>query len=208
MQVGSNIGVSIRKIFGIILSETQKSYELQIRRLGRLLHKGAINRSQFESLMFTTLDVNLTWAWSEGLKEVGIDPSEQTFIEKLTMKGEIVRQQSYIPRLAEFIMRKRGEAFSTVTHRFPLWANRYLEMQNLAKQMAREDVKLMWVYDPQKDHCKDCRRLNGKVKRASYWRTSGVDPQSPGLACHGMHCGCKLVVTDAPMSKGPLPKIG
>ena len=30
--------------------------------------------------------------------------------------------------------------------------------------------KLMWVYDPSKEHCDDCGRLHGQVHWASEWR--------------------------------------
>ena len=60
-----------------------------------------------------------------------------------------------------------------------------------------------------KDNCRTCLALDGKVKRASFWDTTGVHPQATNgtLECNGYNCGCELIPTDEPLSRGPLPNV-
>jgi HK97 family phage portal protein len=79
------------------------------------------------------------------------------------------------------------------TSRVALWAAAALGIYALGQQIRRDNPKLMWVFDPSKEHCTDCLRLHKQVHTASEWRKSGWKPQSSGLECGGWHCGCRWV---------------
>jgi hypothetical protein len=83
-------------------------------------------------------------------------------------------------------------------------------VRDKAKVMACADTKLEWVQGPSEEGCGSCSRLNGKVKRASYWNRVNVLPRvhgAPYLACNGFRCQCELKETNKPLSKGPLPRL-
>ena len=59
-------------------------------------------------------------------------------------------------------------------------------------------------------NCNSCLKLDGKVKRASWWTENNVLPRVPGapwLACKGWRCQCGLFPTDKPLSRGRMPKL-
>ncbi len=59
-------------------------------------------------------------------------------------------------------------------------------------------------------NCSSCLKLDGKVKRASWWTENNVLPRVPGapwLACKGWRCQCGLFTTDKPLSRGRMPKL-
>lgn len=61
-----------------------------------------------------------------------------------------------------------------------------------------EEPRYIWLYDPRKEHCSDCAKLNGTVLTANEWKRTGIEPQSPALQCGGWRCGCRLQQTDQP----------
>jgi hypothetical protein len=98
--------------------------------------------------------------------------------------------------------------------RLDLWVNQYDSTVGQAQTMACADKKLKWLLHGARfteDPCTTCIKLNGKVKRASFWLKRDIrpqDPPNPNLECDGWQCGCAFVVTDEPLSKGPLPLFG
>ena len=59
-------------------------------------------------------------------------------------------------------------------------------------------------------NCSSCLKLSGKVKRMSFWNSHGILPRVAGadyLICRGYKCACSLELTDAPLSKGSLPRL-
>ena len=119
----------------------------------------------------------------------------------------------YAAKLAADVEAKNKDAggeLSPLVARAGMWATRYTEVRNMARTLAGAEQRLEWVWTPRKEHCPDCRRLNGIVKRASTWllaRARGLYPQSRALDCHGYKCGCELKPTNKPLTPGPLPKI-
>lgn len=93
--------------------------------------------------------------------------------------------------------------------RLTLWANSVGGAYNVGKLFVAgaiidgitQPVNYEWVYDPRKEHCVDCARLNGVVLSATEWRqmkARGIFPQSNQLECRGFHCGCDLRRTSTP----------
>jgi hypothetical protein len=68
--------------------------------------------------------------------------------------------------------------------------------------MACGDGKFKWVLGPT-EHCTTCAKLEGLVKRGSWWRDN-VLPQNPPnekLECGGWRCQCNLEATDQRVSR-------
>lgn len=198
---------------------SQASYRASIRAPSRGLWSGALAFDQFFDAMLTSIRRGLTQGWNIGARQVGVAPGEQTGAERIALQQAIARESRYITGLGEFIEEnsravvgpgKRRAALSRIYSRLNAWMVRWLDVRNQAVMMGRGDPKLKWVYDPRKKHGETCAKLNGKVKRRSTWLAAGVRPQNapnPLIECGGWECGCQYVVTDEPLSRGPLPRL-
>ena len=184
------------------------AYETDLRAIARGFWNGTFNDAQFQDLMFNAIDRGLTDAWQTGAKKVGIQPNEITPTEQVKLMTLIFTEYSHVPNLSDFITKhsqvNEGK-LRTVFNRIKLWVNRWRDVVNQAVLAARDDPKLKWVLGDA-EHCSTCLKLAGKVKRASFWKASGWEPQSRKLACRGYDCKCDLVPTTDPLSRGPLPR--
>ena len=188
------------------MAESIDTYGNRIRSYTASLWRGDINESEFASAMITLVEVGMRNAWLEGMAEAGIMEGEMSQDEIIALAQLISFQWNYIDGYANYIVensRANGIKLNTLEPRMQMWINRYNEAKNQALQMAETDPKLEWVLGPT-EHCQDCKKYSGKVKRASYWEKIQARPQSPTLACKGINCQCELVSTDKPLSKGHL----
>lgn len=172
-----------------------------------------MTRDQFQAAMSLTIRRGIQFAWWEGAKACGIQPSELSPEETNAMQVAVFEEVSHISSFAQSIeegSREEGGLLRVALRRAELWVERYQDVVQRAKVMACADRKLKWVYDPSKENCSTCAKLNGKVKRASYWEAAGIQPKNPpnpALRCGGWRCGCVLEPTDERASPGPLPNV-
>lgn len=188
------------------------SYRLAIRSAIRGLWVGEFTTFGFVDTMQSTLERELRQAWNEGAKECGIVEDELTDSEVQVRQIFISSQFQYLPGVAQFVEendKASGGLLRSSLARSELWINRYEEAKQRAKSMACTDKKLKWQLGAA-EHCRSCLKLNGKVKRASFWNERGILPRTAGasyLQCHGYRCQCSLVETSDSVSKGPLPRL-
>jgi len=183
------------------------SYRLGIRTAVRGLWKGWMEYDQAYEQMYLTIDMGLRNAWYEGMREAGLVPADMTTKEEIALKREVVKNQGYIDGFlsaCEEYSQANGYKLSPLFARAEVWVNRYLEVRNIALTMAINDPKLEWVMGVRIEHCIDCIRLDGKVKRASVWEANDVRPQHPDLECGGWKCGCEFMPTDKPCTPGTI----
>lgn len=195
------------------------SYRQAIRAAARGLWVGALDYYQAYDSLITTIENRIPQAWYEGAAACAVSPSELSPEERRQMQLAKMNEVNHIDDLLTWVEQnskaeggKLGVVGGTggIMARIELWASRYKDIVNRAKVMACGDRKLMWRLGPTKVHCKSCLRLDGKVKRASYWQKIEVRPRHPpnsNLECEGWICLCVFELTNEPMSKGPLPKL-
>lgn len=182
-----------------------------IRAPSRGLWNGSLDIFDFFEAMELAIQRGYENAWNEGAASCNIQPDERTAQEQQELNRLIQFNRQYIFSYGEFVeqnSRDNDGKLGTVFSRADLWINRYNQVRARAQSMACADQKLMWIWQPDKEHCADCRKLNGKVYRASVWDEIGILPQSEKLACHGYRCGCALVLTDAKATPGRRPSYG
>lgn len=186
---------------------SEKNFRQGIRSAVRGLWSSTISASQFEETLQSTIRRNLSVAWLEGARECGISQEDLTDIEIEARDDFIKGQFEYISGFADAIeenSKKNEGRLEPLYGRADMWVNRYGEVRNQAKAMACKDAKLEWKTNVRcKEHCYSCTRLNGKVKRASYWNRT-ILPRSRDLECGGYRCCCDLMPTDKPVSRGRL----
>ncbi len=185
-------------------------YRSGIRASVRGLWLGVFDDSQFHDSMSAIIDAGIRRAWRSAAAECGITPNEFTPDEKLEIFTTIFREVGFIGGFAAFIdanSKTNKGLLRTFNGRIAIWVNRYNDALNNAKIIVCDNLKYVWVLG-KREHCKSCLKLNGKVKRGSYWDEKDIRPQDPPndkLDCRGWNCGCGLEVTQDALSRGPLP---
>lgn len=188
----------------------QEGYQSAINSAVRGLWRGVLDRGDFKSSMTATIDRWLTIAWREGMTDAGVDPNEISATEQLALARMIAGEDEFVGGFADAIKdasKANGGALQPLLDRAAKWASKYARAKEMAYMMASADTHLKWKLGQAENHCNDCPRLAGKVKRASEWLRLGIFPGSPKLQC-GKYCKCpKLEKTNEPISKGPLPRL-
>ena len=168
------------------------AYARSLRAPVRGLWSGAMDYSQAYDAFYLTVERYLTLAWHGGLKEAGIDAVEMSVIERQALSAVISKEQGFIAGFMNIVMdgsKKNGGKLGPLVKQIDQWATRAIDAQNKAKLLAKSDPKLEWVVGPTEISCTTCfDKLQGKVKRASYWLREGVQPQNPPnplLECGG-----------------------
>lgn len=161
----------------------------------------------FTSEMFRLVRVGFTQAWNEGMAAANITESEMTDEERIRLEQEIVKEYSYVNGFADAVdagSKANGGKLAPLFYRAGLWADGYPRIRSLAMTYAADDPKLKWTLNPA-EHCISCKKLDGKVKRASFWKSKGVYPKAwDKLTCKG-GCKCELVPTTDRCTPGALP---
>ena len=195
---------------GAFLQEQgQSSYTAEMRSLTRGLWTGAISWEQAFELGMFNIRVGLTNAWHRGMASVGLQPSDMSPDEQIKLRQIISEEINYLAPFLDAIeqgSKANGGKLGPLMQRAAMWANRFRDVENQARQSAKNDPKLVWRLGPT-EHCVDCANLADKVKRASSWQRANIRPQMPELACQGFRCQCILEPTELPLSKGPLPRL-
>lgn len=168
-----------------------ENYRAGLRSAVRGLWSGVLDFDQFFAMMHDAIRYWLPRAFQDGAADCGIVPADYSPEERIALAQAISRESSFIFRLGEDVerdSRERGGKLTPLLVRLNNWSMRYIDLQNQARLLACEDEKLQWTWQPGKDHCSSCARLHLKVKRASYWRRLGIQPQAPPnpmLKCGG-----------------------
>ena len=193
-----------------IISESEASYSAMLRGPVRGLWSGVISIDQFFDSFAITVERGLTQAWKEGALECGITMDELTPEERMALMQFIVNQKAYIFRFGldiEEHSKAKGYLLQPHFGRLAAWINQYESVRMRAASMACGNKKKKWVLGMTEKHCQTCFRLNGRVKRYSYWAQHVLPRNAPNpkLKCGGWLCDCRLDDTTDPLSKGPLP---
>ena len=188
-------------------------YRMGIRRAVRGLWSGAIDRQQFADAMSATIDRGQRYAFEDGARECGILPGELTEKELDRIQDAILYEMQWIEGFGQAIedgSRANKGKLEPLFQRAEIWIGRYVGFMSEARTMACSDRKFRWTLGRTKNPCSSCVKLNGQVRRGSFWNDRGILPRVHGaeyLECHGFRCDCTLEPTQEPASRGPLPKL-
>lgn len=192
-----------------LIVKSLEDYRRSLRALARGYYNGDYDRFTFVDDMVSAIGRNFTQAWNRGISSCGITPAEMTEDEQKALESRINSELVYVLGFADAVdaAREKEEAITTLFSRLELWVSRYNEVQDYAKITVCKDKKFRWVYDPIKEHCDDCSKLNGRVYRGSIWAKYGIYPKSRSLGCGGWQCGCRFEETTDPVTKGRPPRL-
>jgi len=187
-------------------------FAVGMRAEARSLWSGVTTAAEFGNAMTRITERGLKQAWDKGFMEYGIAPDEQADAERQYIFNYTLEQWDFIQGLAQFISdnsRANKGKLKAINARIDLWIRRYDTIFNEAKARAAGNQKLQWTLGVA-EHCRSCVRLNGQVRRGSFWIANGILPAVPNaeyLECKGYKCKCTLQPTAKRMSRGPLPRL-
>ena len=190
-----------------------EDYARSVRGYVHGLWSGEMSFFQYVDTMIMLIDRGLRNAWYDGAAECGITPDDLSEEELYEMRNMINTEIQFVMDYANTIFansKANKKLLRNLMPRAEMWVLRYTDARNRARIMACGDQKLEWVLGNTKEHCPSCLRLSGKVKRASFWKRSGIEPQhppNPNLHCKGYRCECQRIPTSLPTSPGPLPML-
>lgn len=190
--------------------KTIDGYRMLLRENARALWSGDWEFFGFYEGMMSTITRGFNQAWAEGISKYNLKMDDLTVEERTRLSQEISHETMHIEGVADYIdsnSKANGGKLSTCMQRIEQWVAAYTRIKQLATAIAAKDKPLEWQYGDTV-HCYDCLRLNGRVYRASIWVKYGLLPKSWNLECHGIHCQCKLVSTNKPLSRGRPPQLG
>lgn len=169
---------------------------------------GDIDRDEFEERLDDLVAATLLLMFVTGSGDSDIPLEAQ-----LAFESEIQTHREAASRLADDIY--VDEVF-TVTEdlseeaaeirrlsRIALWVAGAAGLYALGQAHGPDDRRLVWRWDPDKEHCDTCRALNDQVATVADWRASGYRPQGRMLVCGGWLCGCGWFETQADLT-GPI----
>lgn len=178
----------------------------------RGLWLGELTPLDFTDAMRSSITRGFRQAWAEGAGQCGVSFDELTKRELDKLAQMTNAQFPFLPGFADDIEERNKASGSPLQPHFDradMWASQYRVVRDQASGMACGDKKKKWVLGAA-EHCSSCLKLNGKVKRSSFWIKTGILPQrngAPYLECRGFKCACSLVDTDEPVSRGRLPSL-
>lgn len=188
----------------------QQDYHRSLRSSVYGLWRGQIDLFNFVDSMISGIQRGYTRAFYDGLAVCGVRPDEISAEEQAALDDEINTEIQYVVKIGNDVMQGNqdsGGKLRDLTNRLPMWENRYAAVYYLAQTLACGDRKLMWIWNPLKEHCSDCGVLNGRVYRASVWQRYQIFPRMRDLACGGFKCGCILQETDGRATPGRPPML-
>jgi hypothetical protein len=191
-------------------------YRRDIQGVVQSLWDGTITGPQFlRVLKYQLIPLAFEQAWMDGAREAaGISSFEElTDEERETLKAKITEEKKYVRGFRDYVAghtKKDGYKLGSFKYRIELWVNRYMEVVHEAQVMAGGDKKYRWVWYPEAEHCRSCRKLHNQVRRMSFWKDHDCRPQHPDLECMKSAggptvCKCEFEETDEACSRGPLP---
>ena len=212
-QVRSRLGAKALALLEAYAVKTYAQYTSYIRMYVTSLFNKKTGLQEFVESLYLQMQRQLIEAWLMGMKENGLSQFDMTEEWANRLNDIINDEAAFILPFGKDIeaAASRGDSIDSLLSRAEAWGLRYKDVQNEARLLtAGRGVKLIWVMNPDKEHCETCAALNGIVAFASEWEEAGVKPQSPPntyLECGGWRCGCELQPTDRRRSSRAFDRI-
>lgn len=190
-------------------------YRKDISGLVQNLWNGSISGPEFlRALKYQIIPIAFEQAWMDGARQGGITSFEElTDEEKNSLGVRIKTEKTFVRGFRDYVAahtKADGYKLRMFKPRIELWVNRYMDVVSEAMMMAGGDKKYRWQMYA-KENCRSCRKLNGQVRRMSFWKEHNCRPQHEDLVCMDSAdgptvCRCEFEETDEPLSRGPLPR--
>ena len=195
--------------------QSAANYAKTMRGIARQVWRG--ERINAFPLMWGAVGQGIVQAWAQGAASCGVSEEELTNDERVRREMIIIEQRNHILPFLTWVHTHRRDGdnklpWRSINSRAAMWGNAWNKAYNEGKARACANQKLEWVLHGRrvtKEPCRDCKKLNGRIYRASTWAKWQIFPQSFQLACKGFNCGCafKDAEPDERVNRGRPPKL-
>lgn len=160
---------------------------------------GVISKGGVRLALRSELQTRGEQAWLDGLQAGGVTEPRLDDTARAYLTAWRTKQTPFV---ASFVEEITAQPLTTaeIRSRVDTWANMSLDpVYYKALSVANPRGRYMWVYDPLKEHCRTCLRLNGQIHQLKSFTDRNLVPRARSLECGGWKCGCRLVQTDQPI---------
>lgn len=173
---------------------TQSNYLQELRSLVKAAVEktGVIGRYSFGIRARDLLKRYGLQAFKDGMFAGGVLVDELDDEDLSDYQKVFVDQASYIGGFSDDIYVNKAVTLNNLDMRVNAWGKSLQAFVDQGLYVADKNGMYIWVRNPLKDSCKDCKRLENQVHRFKTWKLSGYLPRSSKLACWGAECGCEL----------------
>jgi hypothetical protein len=188
------------------------TFRRNLRASVRGLWTGALTKAQALRTFRAAIERGIDQAWNEGAQECGIQPNELT-VDELTARDEFIFEQNDLaPNFIDVVAansKANGGQLQPLMQRNEMWVNQYESAKQQSTALACKNEKRKWILGPVEKSCRTCPRLAGQVRRLSFWNNNVLPRNAPNskIECGGYNCQCRLIKTNEPITRGPLPKL-
>jgi hypothetical protein len=207
-----------RELLKFVAAKTTGSFQANLWAAVQHLYQSpnGFGQMEFETYFQEIITFELTQAWQDGMRSLGLDPLyDNTEAGDAELAGIVADEISQSYNLESDIMDAALAdppiPVNTFRSRIALWVNRYNDTKNQAiAYYSGLGQRLKWKEGGTHDKCDTCVALNGLVAFASEWEQAGFHPQQPPndlLACSGWKCECELEPTNERRSYGVMAKL-
>jgi hypothetical protein len=175
-------------------SKSLSTYNTSLVRLAKAYVNGEITKWAFKDAMKAEIARQFKLAWQAGLRELGGETTMGKGSQADELERLLAEEYGYVQEFADAVESKNKALglVPEIVNRLELWANAFNRIKNRALLLLAGDRLLQWQYGDT-EHCGDCLRLNGTIKKASEWAAYPMQPQGRDLACGGWNCKCRFV---------------
>lgn len=136
-------------------------------------------------------------SYAEGLKQGGVSFDEMDSDDALMIIELGENQLAYVTDFVKAVREARDDKAAQhdiLDNRVPLWVASIEAAGEYGLASAKRNEMVTWHLGSTREHCKDCRRLNGQKHRRKWFAERNYFPQMPGAAmeCGGYNCLCEL----------------
>lgn len=183
-------------------------FERDVDSIFKLAVTGRTTQAGFISALTAVLNSAIEDVAFAGLADGGVKTKELEEDERLFVENHQREQAQYIDNVAVAIFDDGRVTEEEARGKADMWWNQsvnpvYAEM--IVRASANAAFKR--VLGATEEHCVDCTKLNGQVRRAKFWHERKIWNASKVTQCGGFRCECRNVATDEPITRGRFPKI-
>jgi 2'-5' RNA ligase len=167
---------------------------------------GRIDRRKFGNALRNAIEVGIRKAYLDGLEDGGVTGAELSDDDMDWLNRWMDKQRQFVINLTNAIYKDDRVTPGEVDGKAIMWWNGSVAPAYAqALVSAASNASFERVLGNTEEHCRDCKRIAGQVRRASFWKRIGIWGASGKTECGGWQCECKNVPTDRPLSRGRFP---
>lgn len=157
---------------------------------------GNLTRTRFGTITRAMLRSYARKAYSDGLKDGGIDEPVLTSDDEQALSDYLATQSVYVTDLGKALFKDETVTNEQADAKPVMWWNKSVyPAYSLGLLQADENGLYVWNTGRTEKHCNSCLAMNGQKHRLKDYHKRKILPKSDVLDCTGMFCDCGITRT-------------